>query len=257
MSEKKNKKKRKDYMSMFPWMNSSMPFAIPVPFDFGQFGKKDGEKKDKREKWDEFKQNADTIWGQLREMQDSSVDASRDQWQKFFDQVLDMQETFISSLPDEVLLLPGILSFLTPPISPKAFMEKEKEFRKTVNEYAVEQTDSFLDLCKQGQEQVKETVTEAVHNIEDKVDKVEEEKAEEKKDEEDKAEEKKPEAKKAEPKKTETKKAEPKKTTTKKTTTKKTPAKKVEPKKTEENKPEEINAEADNPTGDQAETANN
>ena len=107
-------------------------------------------------------------------MQDSSTNATKEQWGKFFGQIMEMQEIFAASLPDEIPSLPWLPDFFKPSMSPRAYMKKVKEFQEMANAYAVEQTDSFLDFCKKGQEQAKDMVSEAVKNVEDKVEQVEE-----------------------------------------------------------------------------------
>lgn len=251
MSETTNEKK--GFMPMFPGMNAPMPFMPPMPpmdpgfYDW--FGGKEGVKKAKKQ-WEDFKSNMDTFFEQMQEMQSTSREAAKDQWEMFFDQMMQMEDTFISSLPEEAPSVPGMPPFLKPPVSPKACMEKVQEFQKMANEHAVAQTDTFVDFCKQGQEQAKEAVSEAVEQMEANVDKAVENITEEKKAEEKKADEKKNEVKQEEAKKEEAKKPEPKKTQTKKPAAKKAAPKKTEPKKAEPKKTEEKKPEA-NPAGEE------
>ena len=178
MSSKKNEN---DYMAMFPWLK-----AMPTAWDWS--GKKNSGKKECKEKWDEFKSNLEKYWEQMQEMQTTSRKASKDQWAKFFDQLMEMEKTFADSLPDKAPSLPWLPAGALPSMSPRAFMEKVREFQEMANEHAVEQADSFFDFCKQGQEQAKDAVSEAVKNAEKQLEKAEKE-AEEKKEAEVKAEE--------------------------------------------------------------------
>ena len=174
---KKKKTTKKGFMPMFPDM-SAMPAMPMPPMPFMPFGKKGCEKEETKEQWGDFKSNMENFWDQIRDMQNSSMEASKEQWNTFFGQCLDMEEIFIASLPDEVPTLPWLPAWLTPSMSPQAFMSKVKAFQEMANEHAVEQAATFLDFCKKGQEQVKEAVTEAVENVEAKVEKEAEAKAE-------------------------------------------------------------------------------
>jgi len=151
MSDKKDKK--------------SVKFCfIPMPFVpmWGFPGKKSDEEYE--EDWDTFKSNVKTIWEQMRDMQKASVDASKESWNKIFEQTVKMEQSFIDSLPDEAP--EGVPDIFTP-ADVKDFMKKRKEFREEANKYAIEQADSFLDFAKKGQEHVKGTVTDGVKILED------------------------------------------------------------------------------------------
>ena len=173
MSNTKNA--MKGFMPMFPGMNAMppMPFMPPMP-EQGFWGGKKGDKDILKDQWNDFKANLESYWNQLRDMQDSSTEATKEQWGKFFGQIMEMQEIFAASLPDEIPSLPWLPDFFKPSMSPRAFMEKVKEFQEMANAHAVEQADSFLDFCKKGQEQAKDMVSKAVKNVEDKVEQVEE-----------------------------------------------------------------------------------
>lgn len=176
MSNTKNA--MKGFMPMFPGMNAMppmppMPFMPPMP-EQSFWGGKKSDKDVFKDQWNDFKANLESYWNQLRDMQDSSTDAAKEQWGKFFGQIMEMQEIFATSLPDEIPSLPWLPDFFKPSMSPRAFMKKVKEFQEMANAHAVEQADSFLDFCKKGQEQAKDMVSEAVKNVEDKVEQVEE-----------------------------------------------------------------------------------
>jgi hypothetical protein len=146
------KKAMKNFMPMPP-MPDGAAWEWP--------GKKDFDKDKAKEKWKEFKSNLGTFWGQLQDMQKSSMEASKEQWNTFFGQCMDMQESFAASLSEDVPFLPGM------PL--KAFVEKMKDFQEMANEHAIEQADSFFDFAMQGQQQFKAMVTETVANVETKV----------------------------------------------------------------------------------------
>lgn len=178
MANKKSDKKIKSFIPPMPFV--IIPLGWPV--------KKDDEDDDKKwdadKQWEDFKSNVDTFLDQLRDMQKSSMKATKDQWNTFFSQCMDMQESFADSLPDEA---PEFL-----PYSPKEFVKKDKELREMVNKHAVKQADAFFDSAMQTQAYVKDVTSEGVKNVEAKVD--------EKKDKKKDAEEPKAEAKKAAPK---------------------------------------------------------
>ena len=123
------------------------------------------------EKWESFKSNAKKIGEQLRDMQMSSIDATRKQWDIFFDGTSKMQESFIDSLPDEAPAFPGFPPFL--PLPTKAALKKGKEARDERNRQNKEQFDSFVDDAKKRQAKVKERISENLKDIEEKAKKKE------------------------------------------------------------------------------------
>ena len=123
------------------------------------------------EKWESFKSNAKKIGEQLRDMQMSSIDATRKQWDIFFDGTSKMQESFIDSLPDEAPAFPGFPPFL--PLPTKAALKKGKEARDERNRQKKEQFDSFVDDAKKRQAKVKERISENLKDIEEKAKKKE------------------------------------------------------------------------------------
>ena len=157
MSNKKNDKK-----------NVMKAFVPPMPFVAAFWacpGKKEDDDNSKefngKEQWENFKSNVDTFMGQMKDMQKSSLKATKDQWNTFFAQCMEMQESFAASLPDDA---PAFL-----PIAPKEFVRKDKELREMANKFAIEQTDSFLDYAMQSQQYVKDAVSEGVKNVETKI----------------------------------------------------------------------------------------
>lgn len=121
--------------------------------------------------WESFKSNAKKIGEQLRDMQMSSIDATRKQWDIFFDGTSKMQESFIDSLPDEAPAFPGFPPFL--PLPTKAALKKGKEARDERNRQNKEQFDSFVDDAKKRQAKVKERISENLKDIEEKAKKKE------------------------------------------------------------------------------------
>ena len=119
------------------------------------------DSKEQKEQWKEFKSYVETFWDQMEELHRTTMDNWKKQWEKAFPQLMDMEDTFASYLPDEFPALPGMPS-------PKEFMGKLKEFQEMANKHAVEQTENFMDFVKQGQQQAKTAVKDAVKSIEEK-----------------------------------------------------------------------------------------
>ena len=141
----------------------TMQWPMPLLPMWGWFGDVDEYK----EKWEEFKSTVDTFWDQMIEMQKTSMEAWKEQWDKAFPQLMEMQDKITDNLPEELPTPPGAP---VNPIKPKEVMSKVREFQEMANQHAVEQADSALDFCKKGQEQVKATVTETVDKNEEQLD---------------------------------------------------------------------------------------
>ena len=89
-------------------------------------------------------------------MQQTTMDNAKDQWNKFFEYMMDMQDSFAENLPDEVPTLPGLPQM--PGISPKEFMKQAKEFQEMANKQFVEQADSVAEFSRKGQKKALEVV---------------------------------------------------------------------------------------------------
>ena len=145
-------KKKKMYREMRSFFGNGMPFS---PFDWD---------------WDyDCWDSIETYWDQMIDMQRDWMSSSRKQWDQFFEHLMDMEDTFISNLPDEVPNVPGMPALR---MSPKAFMKRAKEFQETSNAHFTKQADTMNELAIKNQEKAHEMVTEAV-------DKAREEKKEE------------------------------------------------------------------------------
>ena len=134
--------------------------TMPVPPMLGWFGDMDQCK----EQWEEFKTNVDSFWDQMIQMQKTSMEAWKEQWNRVFPNLMEMQEKFADSLPEELPALPGM-----PAVKPKKVMEKVKEFQEMANKHAMEQAEARIDFVVQSQQQAKEAVKDAVERIEEKV----------------------------------------------------------------------------------------
>ena len=141
----------------------ALPLMPPVPFmPWSLSGKKASKKNDAGDRWDHLKTGVETQLEQMRDVQKVSMDAYMEQWDKAFPKYMEIQEAIAAILPDEAPLLPGMLS-------PRAFMERMNEFRKTANENARKQADAFRDFCKEGQQKARSVISDTVENIENDV----------------------------------------------------------------------------------------
>ena len=127
-----------------------MPMLPPVPALPLMPNMRDGEGG-----WDwdggEVRSGMKKLWERMIDMQRSTLDASREQWSQFFEQLMELQGLFTESLPDEAPSLPGLGQLS---VSPKKFMEQLKEFQEMANEHLVEQADSAADFSIKGQEKL-------------------------------------------------------------------------------------------------------
>ena len=92
------------------------------------------------------------------------MDSSREQWNQFFENMMEMEDSFIESLPDEVTAFPGFPFGQMPAASPKEFMKQMKKFQKMSNEHLVWLADFYIDMILRGQKQFCDVVSEADDN---------------------------------------------------------------------------------------------
>jgi predicted transcriptional regulator len=134
-------------------------------FPMMMYGWTEDDKESRKEQWKNFKSTMETFLDQVQEMQKTAMEARKEQWNKTFAQLMEMQDNFAANLPEEFPTLPGMPAS---PVTPKEVMNKVKDFQETVNKHAIEQADSRIEFIKKGQEQVKEIVTDAVKSVEEK-----------------------------------------------------------------------------------------
>lgn len=120
-----------------------------------------------KKQWKKFKFGMGKLWDQYQDMQKVARKAWKAQWETFFAQLMDMQQTVADALPDEKAAVPGMPPA---PVSPKEFIEKAKEFQEKANAQVVEQADNAFERRMQRQQQVKEMVTDAVETVEANLD---------------------------------------------------------------------------------------
>ncbi len=157
--------------TMFQGMKPMMPPMMPpMPFmpGMGWFGKKDNVKEKEnsvveniKSKAGNLKSSIPTYWDKMIEMQKSTMEASRDQYNQFFEHMMDMEDTFASSLSEDAISLLGIAAFA---MSPKEFMNWVKQFQEARNAYFVERVDAQFNFFFKKQEQVREMVDSAAKN---------------------------------------------------------------------------------------------
>jgi hypothetical protein len=132
----KNKEgKMSDFMPLFP------PFPMP---DLSDWSKQLG--------WNapDFKAN----WESAIDGQKSAIDASKDQYEQFFEYMSGMFDSFAEALPEE---LPWMPSWVKPP---KAVRKEIKEWEEMANAFFIEMTDSLTDFCVKSQEKACEKMPE-------------------------------------------------------------------------------------------------
>jgi len=125
------------------------------------------DKDEAKKQWKDLRANMATYYDQMREIQDVVIEARKDAWNKIFPKLMEIEDKITESLPDEVHAVPGVPATA---INPKKYMGKLKEFQEMANEHAVEQADTAVNFYKEGQQQVKEAVSETLDTIEEKLD---------------------------------------------------------------------------------------
>ena len=108
----------------------------------------------------------DKMWDQFQDLQKASKDTARKQWEKVFPRFMEMQQTVADALPDEKVSLPGmpvdlLLEFL------RFFNEF---FRRNRSSRHSGQRNLLIGKVVRQQQHVKEVVSKAVDNVEEKLD---------------------------------------------------------------------------------------
>ena len=130
-------------MSMFPGAMPPMMPLPPMPGAFPWSWNGSSQRGSRGDKAQELSSNMKSFWEKSIDMQQSSFDSSKDQYGQFFTSMMDLRDSFAESLPDQMPTIPGMPPL---PISPKSFMKSMKEWEEMLNEYFVEQTDSWTDF---------------------------------------------------------------------------------------------------------------
>jgi hypothetical protein len=146
-----------------------MPPMPPMPFKTKPGNWEIPEPKIDDKKANEWMDNCDssimTLWEQIIDAQKSTIASSKDQWEQFLDNLMKMQDTFASSLPEEFPVLPGLPPA---PVSPKYLMKELKKFQDMSRKHFAEQADSVVDFYIKSQKQGRDmagTVADNTANI--------------------------------------------------------------------------------------------
>ena len=160
--ENKMGKKKKSFNGFVPMFQAGAFPMPPMPFApwnaWGKKGNQNTVKGSDSTTKDNIKSMLKSFWMQNIDMQRSTVETGREQWNQFFTYMMEMQDTFTAMMPDDISSLPFAQLFF---ISPKAFMKWMRDFQEMANDHFVEQADSLVDFFIQGQEQVYDMVTSA------------------------------------------------------------------------------------------------
>ncbi len=125
-----------------PFMPPMMPPMMMPPMPFMPVPRMD-------DRMDDINANAKKMWDQIIDMQKSSIESSREQWDEFTDKLMEMESSFADSLPDELPTLPGFAPW---PMSPKAMMKHWQEFEERSKEHLMDQADSVATFYIESQE---------------------------------------------------------------------------------------------------------
>lgn len=166
MSQKKN-----PFNTVFPMFQGMMPMMPPVlppmppvpPMpNFNSWNN------DVSEACDDFNSSMMKFWKQTIEAQKSTMEGFKDQWNQFFENNMEMWDTFADSLPDEAPNLPGVPASKTASITPKKIVKRAKKFQEIANKHMVEQADTAVDFAIKGQEEAVDIVSKVVDDIKEK-----------------------------------------------------------------------------------------
>ena len=160
----KKKKAGKPMFPMFP-----MTDAPEWDWDWNWDGFQD--KSNKKSK--EFKADMKSYWEKAIEMQTSSIDGSKKQFNQFRDYMNDMMDDFVELLPDEIPWMPSWAK------APKSFRKTMKEWDEMANEYFSEQYDLWTDFAIKSQKKACDQIPNAPEDAEENDDVVEAEVVEE------------------------------------------------------------------------------
>ena len=142
--------------------NIPMPpmfFMFPMPGAFARdWGSSQGGSKERAR---ELQADMKTHWKNAIDMQKSSIDASRDQFERFLGYMTDMRDDFAEFLPDG---MPWMPAWAEPP---KAFRETLKEWEELAKDHFFEQADLFTDFFIDSQQKACEQIPDASENSEE------------------------------------------------------------------------------------------
>lgn len=141
MGKKKNNAAK---MPPFP------PMVLPIPAPFFN-----GDQEEAKAKAKEFKASAKDAWEKSFDMRKSSADGAKEQFDQFFAYILDMQDGFIGTLPEQLPAIPGLPEC---PVSPKGIAKAAKEFEIMFNDYMVKQVEACVAFAFDAEQKAVEMV---------------------------------------------------------------------------------------------------
>ncbi len=121
----------------------------------------DTVQKKSKKKAKEFSAEIKSFWEKGIDLQKSSLDKSKDQYDQFFDSMQDAMDSFAEALPED---LPWMLPCFA---SPKSFRKQMKEWEQMANDYFKEQADTFADFAIKSQEKACEQIPEPEESAEE------------------------------------------------------------------------------------------
>ncbi len=155
---KKDKKNKKANFPMPPF--PPMPFPVPVPPMDMSAG---DPQKEVMGKAMELTAGAKAAWGKALEMKKATADSSKDQFAQFFAYMMEMQDGFAETLPEQLPTIPGMPEL---PVSPKGLVKVLQEYEEMTNDYLVKQVESCIAFYFEVQEKAMEKIPEAPQQAE-------------------------------------------------------------------------------------------
>lgn len=160
--------RKKPFGGFLPMIPPPVPM-MPMPFMPNAWGsprRKNRNENDASGK-EERRSARDAFFEQMTEMQKSWMEQSSGQWNQFLDQMMDMEDMFASSMPDENPFLSAMRAFFP---FPKEATKHAKGARETAERRRAEQADSENDPVINELETERDAVNKASDSTEKKED---------------------------------------------------------------------------------------
>ena len=137
-----------------------LPFMPPMPNNFPMPGSENAQnaKESAKAKAGELAAGMKSILEKNLDMGKAFQDTSKDQYDQFFAYIMDMEDGFAETLPEE---LPALFGLPVPPVSPKGIAKTVKEFQEMANEHFTEQASSAADFFFDAQQKAVDMVPDA------------------------------------------------------------------------------------------------
>ena len=125
------------FMPMMPPMMPPMMTPM-MPFGMGQSAAKEAGSN----MMDYINSGMNSFWDQMYEMQKTSMNAAKAQWNQAFEQMLDMEDSFAASISRSIPSIPGLpVDFF----KPEELVEWLKNLQEMFNRHLTEGSDFFMD----------------------------------------------------------------------------------------------------------------